>query len=704
MDGGTSFTFGRYQLNVESLELLRDGHAVGVPPKTFDVLVLLIKNRHRVVSKEEILKGLWRDAFVSDDSVSQCISSLRKALGDDSTEPAFITTVPRRGYRFIAAVTEAAPPSLQGAPEPAPAPLPVTPTPVAVAPPEAPRRMLPWRALAAAAASVGVGILIGLGLGREAPRPLRMNLQAPLGSTMVSGAVLSPDGTMAAFVAEDRAQGRRLWVTRLDGGEPRALPGTEGAAQPFWSPDSRVVAFFAAAALKKVSVDSGLPQTLAAVSLVPAGAAWNYGSILFAGFRSTINVLPDTGGPILPLTTIDVKAGDLAHEWPEFLPGGDGAFLYSIDSSNPDRAGTYVGSTRGGTPRRLLPDQHAIYAPPGYLVYVRDQTLMAQRFDSSSLEVEASPIVIGGNVAAPSIRNGAMLSAAPGLLAYGGGMTGGRLLWLDRTGQQDGAPVATDLHNPVAVPGTDHLLVDGNGVSLVDLPRGTTTRLVADGSTPIPSPDGRRVLFNAARSGGISDLYVRTIGSDDDELLLTTGENKLANDWTRDGRFVVFASRNARTGRDLWLLPMTGERTPVPFSVAPGNEIQAQVSPDGRWIAYASNETGAWQVYVQSFPKAGSKRAVSPGGGAKPQWRDDGRELYYLAPDRALMAAPVGAGGDVGRPQPLFQTPVIADLSTYRSQFTVAPGGQRFLFDAADPESAREPVTVLVNWMALANR
>ncbi len=691
----TSYLFDRFRVNVDSLELLRDGQRIALPPKTFDVLVLLVANRHRVLSKEEILKTVWREAFVSDDSLSQCISSLRKTLGDDSSEPAFIATAPRRGYRFIAPVTEEplSPPAILSVDErPSPTPRAA----IASAPRQPRGRWLVAAIVALAAAAAGLAA--GMALNRGITKPLRMNLQPPLGVVLTSGAMLSPDGSMAAFVAEDRASARRLWVAPLTGGEPRALAGTEGAAQPFWSPDSRFLGFFASGALKTIEVSSGPPRTIAPIDLVPAGASWSGDWIVFAGFRSSINAVAAAGGAIRAVTTVDTELGDRAHEWPEFLPGRGERFLYSVDSADPERTGTYIGSIDSNTPKRLIADQHAIYAPPGYLVYVRDETLIARRFNAASLEVGPATVTIAGNVTAPSIRNGAVVSAAQGLLSFGGGMAGGRLVWLDRAGQQVSTTHASDVHSPALLPESEQVLVDGNGVWLVDLKRGTTTRLIADGSTPVASPDGSRFVFNAVRGGNINDLYVRTLGGNDDELLLRTAENKLPNDWTRDGRYLVYASRHARTGRDLWLLPMIGDHTPIPFSVAPGNEIQAQVSPDGRWIAYASNESGSWQVYVQSFPKPGNKRAVSPGGGAKPVWRADGDELFYLAPDRTLMAAPVDARGDVGRPEALFQTSVVADLSTYRSQYAVTPDGRRFLFDTADPASARSPITMLVNW------
>jgi hypothetical protein len=403
------------------------------------------------------------------------------------------------------------------------------------------------------------------------------------------------------------------------------------------------------------------------------------------------------------VTNLDVKAGDRSHEWPRFLPGGKGRFLYSVDSSDPERAGTYIGSLRGESSRRILSAQHGIYSD-GYLLFLQEHTLMAQRFDVTGESLEGGPVALAGDIMLPSTRNDATLSVAPGLLAYGGGTVGGQLRWLDRSGRQLEVLAITDRHSPALLSGQDQVLVDGNGVWLVDLHRGTSTRLIADGTYPIPSPDGERVVFSATRHGGRGDLFVTSIGRNRDELLLATAEHKLPNDWTRDGRYVVYATRNPATGWDLWLMPMDGDRTPVPFSTDPGNQFQAQVSPDGRWIAYASDESGAWQVHVQTFPRGGNKRVVSPNGGGKPQWRADGRELYYLAPDRMLMAVPVGVSGDLGIPRSLFVAPIVADLGTYRSQFVPTQAGQRFLFDASDAAAARQPITLLVNWIERLNQ
>ena len=722
---GTRYAFGPFELNVESAELLREGRQVPLTPKAFDVLVFLLRQRQRVVTKDEIFKAVWRDTIVSDDSLSQAISSLRKALGDISTEPVFVATIPRRGYRFIAAVTplDPIPLTLAVAPTLTPVLQPSAAEPVASAssasgsagwpaaspvgsssaPParvSAWSARLAWVAVGAGALGIAATLLITAMTGRASSgRPYRLNLQPPLGLEMTSGAVLSPDGLQAVYAAEGRGSVRRLWLTPLAGGEPAAIPGTDGATQPFWSPDGRSVGFYAGGAIKTVQLPGGPVQTLAGAASVPAGISWSDGLIAFAGFRSSINAVKDSGGDAYPITVVDVKAGDRAHEWPAFFPDGSGRFLYTVVSYAEARAGTWGASLDGTvTPRRLIPEPHAIVAAPDHLLFVRDQVLMAQRFDLKNAALVESPRPIAGNAVLPTVRNGGAISAAAGLLAYGGGMTGGHLVWLDRTGQAAANTVATDLHNPSPLPKGEGMLTEGNGVWLLDLVRDTTTRLVADGSTPIASPDGTQFVFNAARTGGVNDLYLSALETRGDSLLLASDENKLPQDWTRDGRFLVYVSRNVRTGRDIWVLPMTGEHKPFAFSRERGNEIQAQVSPDGRLIAYASNEAGSYQVYVQAFPGGGAKRAVSPGGGAKPQWRADGRELFYLSPNRTLMAVPVGAGGEIGRPQPLFQAPIVADLNTYRSQFVPSADGRRFLFDATEPSAAREPVTVLVNW------
>jgi Tol biopolymer transport system component len=247
-----------------------------------------------------------------------------------------------------------------------------------------------------------------------------------------------------------------------------------------------------------------------------------------------------------------------------------------------------------------------------------------------------------------------------------------------------------------------------SGIWLLDLERDVRNRIVPDGSMPMWSPDGETVAFGSYRGAGVFDLYLRRFaGKNEDEPLLHTDESKFVNDWTRDGRYIVFASSNAKTGEDVWLLPTFEPRRPIPYLRTEFNEIQSRVSPDGRWLAYTSNESGSWEVYVQSFPVPGAKQVISIRGGAEPVWRRDGRELYYLAADRTLMAVDVSTMGTrlkVGRPMPLFRPPVSGGLNTYRSHYAVTSDGKRFVIDALDSERTQESITVISNWTSLIPR
>jgi dipeptidyl aminopeptidase/acylaminoacyl peptidase len=260
--------------------------------------------------------------------------------------------------------------------------------------------------------------------------------------------------------------------------------------------------------------------------------------------------------------------------------------------------------------------------------------------------------------------------------------------------------------NPVLSPGGDQVAATGRdnqaGVWLVDVSRDVSTRIIPDGSLPIWSPDAGSVAFTANRPAGVGDIYIRPVrGHGDEELVLHSPELKVVNDWSRDGRFLVFTSTNQHFKQDLWLLSMTGDRKAIPYLQSGFSQIQAQVSPDGRWLAYASDESGRWEVYLQSFPTPGEKRTVSVGGGGEPKWRADGRELFYVRADKNLMAVEVPSGNPLegfSEPRVLFTVPVVGDTSTYRSRYTVNTHGDRFLFNAID-DVAQVPITVLVNWL-----
>jgi DNA-binding winged helix-turn-helix (wHTH) protein/Tol biopolymer transport system component len=712
-----AYEFGPFRIEVELCQLLRGGEAVPLTPKAFDTLLTLVRRRDHVVDRDELMKIVWPDSFVSEDSLTQSISVLRRALGDVSNQPEFIVTIPRRGYRFIAPVTEIpqaeridvdalqshARMLIDGEHQPA----------------QVGTSQRKWigisivASLLAASATIGRALLVGTP--PPAAGPLRFAVNAPPTTKIVSGGVLSPDSHYLAFVAEHESGIPQIWVRALESTDSHALPGTEGAFRPFWSPDSRLIGFFANGTLKKVDLNGNPPQTIANVAPSPAGGSWSTnGTILFADRLSALYSVSAAGGASTPVTRLDPSAQERRHRWPQFLPDGQ-HFLYSVVSENPDREGTYVGSLSSGERVHVLDGwSPAVYAPPGYLVYVRDRVLLAQPFDVSQLRLTGGPSTIAGNVSPPLMTNGSVISAARGdLLAFGGPARKEHLVWFGRAGQQLGIIEAPGLlQNPALSPDQKQILAqsdDGprSGVWLADLEGGGQSQIAANGSVPLWSPDGARIAFTSGKIAGIDDIFVRSAENDGkEELLLQTPATKHVHDWSPDGRYLVYVDTNPRTKIDLWLLPMFGARKPIPFLRTPANEMQAQVSPDDHWIAYASDESGVWEVYVQPFPAQGGVRhTISVGGGSEPQWRRDGRELFYLAADHTLMAVDVTPGGTwrAGRPKALFRTRV-PEGAMPRNHYAVTADGQRFVIESKDEADDQDLMTVFVNWAAALKR
>jgi DNA-binding winged helix-turn-helix (wHTH) protein/Tol biopolymer transport system component len=723
----SQFQFGPFRIDPAARQLWREDQLVPLNTRVFDTLLVLVRHHDRVVEKDELMKAVWPDTFVSEDSLTQSVWALRRALGDHSSQPSFVATVPRRGYRFVAAVTTGAagPPrpavetngtgrTTDAAPAAAAAGVPSSP---AVWPR---RHSLVWASAAAVSALAIAGVVV-FGFNRDAERPrgaaVRTVVAAPPGTSIVSGAVVSPDSRYLALVAQDDDSGRiQLWVRTLETGETRAIAGTEGAARPFWAPTSAALGFFANGRLRTVALTGDAPRTIASVGINPGGASWGSGGvILFAGARTGLQSVAETGGRITPVTRLDSSHRERAHRWPAFLPDGQ-RFIYTVVSADTDRAGTYLGSLAGGTPARLfdVPTAFATYAPSGHVLYVRDVALMAQRFDVSSATLRGAPVVVAAHVAAPDFLNGAFVSGSDaGLLAFGGGRSGGRLTWVDRAGKPLGdIDSPTLLHNPTLSDDERHLLADTSGelnselrgVWRIDLERGTQHRLLR-GGIGLWSPDAQQVAY-ATGEGGVSDIFLTSAsGPDTGKVLLRSPDSKGLNDWSRDGRYLVYISTSLETKSDLWILPTAADAKPAPYLRTQFEELQGQVSPDGRWLAYTSDESGRWEVYVQSFPTPGTKFVISNGGGGEPQWRADGRELFYMALDHTLMAVPVTPGGAwrSERPVPLFRAPVAGDITRYRTRYQVAANGQRFLLDSFVQDGSQE-VTLVVNWPSLGRK
>jgi Tol biopolymer transport system component len=557
-------------------------------------------------------------------------------------------------------------------------------------------------------AVVTTGLLVRGTLGSPERRSLRFSIGAP-GSARFLGGSLSPDGAWVAVVAEGDGPGvTRLWLKPLDaqGGSPRVVPESEGAARPFWSPDGQWVGFFANGRLKKVSVDGGPVQTLASFTGPrPSGGAWGPdGTILYASYMSGIMALPPAGQAPQKLTALNPDGRDIGHRWPHFT--GDGRhFVYTVVSIDVERAGTYLASLDSPERTRLVPVQGAIWAEPGYLVYVRDGLLMAQRVDVARGEVTGSPFTLSGEAQAPGATNEASLSvSANGLLAFSAASSRrARLEWVSRSGQPLSIVQApTNLYNPSLSPDRRTLMAGtGRDIWLVDLERNAPTRM-GPGNTTSFSPDGLRVAFTSGPGGGLSELHIRdAVGATDSRLLLSSPDNKIVTAWSPDGRFIVYCAMDPSNQWDIWAVDANEAAAPTRVLATPFNECQGHVSPDGRWLAYSSDESGTSEIYVQAFPAGGSKRAVSVGGGSEPQWRPDGRELYYVAADGTLTSVQFDptTGTPVQHPVPLFRIPLeVAELNTRRNHYVVGDRGQRFLVSSVDAE--RDSFGVLLDWTA----
>jgi Tol biopolymer transport system component len=582
------------------------------------------------------------------------------------------------------------------------------------------RSRLLWATAGALAATVALSV--GLWL-RPQPQPqvLKLSLLPPEKTALGDPVAISPDGRRVAFTAG--VQGRLLlWVRPLDSLEAQPLAGTEGAILPFWSPDSRFLGFFAQGKLKKIEVAGGPAQTLCDAGAA-AGGAWNRdGVIAFAPARTGgLYRVSAAGGLPAPLTTLNQADNETSHRWPYFLPDGR-RFLYFARSGQRDKYGVFAASLDApgskDAKRVLVGDSMALYAPPGFLLFLRESTLMAQRFDAGKLEFSGDPFPVAERASrSPLIGFGAFSASATGVLAYRSGAAATtQLTWFDRAGKTLGMLGPPGSYTYVRLSPDEKRVVVANPESpgsaadlwLFDLARGDSTKFTFHPGTdwaPVWSPDGTRIAFASDRDG-IQNIYQKLAsGAADEEPLLKTGDIKFPADWSRDGRFLVYESISSKSLRDLWVLPLEGDRKPIPFLLTEFVETQARFSPDGRWIAYASEEAGAPEVYVQPFPASGGKWKVSTSGGANPEWRGDGKEMFYLAADRKLMAVDIKVGGtkdrpalEVGTPRPLFQTSGSGLLNLY-NHYAVTRNGQRFLITSLKEEAASAPITVVVNWL-----
>ena len=576
------------------------------------------------------------------------------------------------------------------------------------------------RRVASFGAGAGIGALVAAGVFRSLVGPglplpqLRVQVTTPATASSLQFA-LSPDGRYLAFVASGDGP-PRLWVRPLAEVGARPIAGTEGAKYPFWSADSRSIGFFVPGTLYRVSVAGGAPQKLAATPN-GVGGAWNAdGTILFAGGSSfPLSRVSASGGTPSPVTRLD--EGHAGHRFPQFLPDGQRFLFYA--SGEPDRSGVYLASLSHGQSKRLTAaDSAAAFLAPDWVVFVQQHSLIARRLDMSREELTGDPVTLADHVDAEITGLGGFSVSSIGHVAFRtGGPRRSRLIWRDRTGKvldAAGEPDASELSFPELSPdgqrvAAQRTLNSNVDVWVHDLVRGGLVRLTQDPANdqlPVWSPDGRRIAFSSNRAGH-NNLYVRMAdGSGRDELLVDTANNKQPQSWSADGRFLLYYEIDPTTQRrDLWSLDVTSNERLV-VAHARADERAGQFSPDGRWVAYETNESGQFEVVVQSFPEPTSSRPVSTRGGTHPRWSSDGQEIYFISAELKLMSASVGtARGNqnptlqVGKPVALFPVRVVGGIVTefVKAQYAVSRDG-RFLMNEPAEESADVPITLLLNW------
>ena len=535
-----------------------------------------------------------------------------------------------------------------------------------------------------------------------------------------SAPAISPDGRRLAFVAQESSGKSLLWVRPLNSLIAQSLAGTEDARQPFWSPDSRFIGFFASGKLKKVDASGGPPQTLCEVGPGTFGGTWNQnGAIIFAEGIQPLLTVPAAGGQPRAATALDSSRQEREHLFPHFLPDGR-HFLYLALSAKRENGGTYVGSLDSKDAKRLLGMASEVnYAPPGYLLFVSDGTLMAQPFNTSRLSLSGEPFPIAEQVLSNPVFGDAMFSASEsGVLAYRGGAFSGKtqLTWFDRTGKQLGivGPPGEYL-NPELSPDGKRVAVEQKSAQghrdiwLLELSGGAATRFTfnpVDEYYPIWSPDGSHIVFASDREGSYG-LYLKpSSGVGSEELLLKSATEVAPFSWSSDGRFIVYRFFGTKGHVEEWGLPMSGDRKP--FALLRSEEFSyayAKLSPDGRWVAYMTNESGRNEIDIQTFPKPGGKWQVSDAGGIYPRWSRDGKELFYLAPDGKLTALTVKGDSalEAGVPTALFETHMVGgprNVVGFRQQYDVASGSQRFLINVPVAEETSSPITLVLNWTA----
>ena len=732
--GPRAVKFGTFELDLAAGELRKNGSKVRLQEQPFRLLTFLVQRPGDLVSREELREKLWpADTYVDfDNSLNTAASKLREALGDSAASPRFVETLPRRGYRFIAPlerhgqvgdVASSVPPTPAELKTPAQQVL------------HASLRRARLRQLALAAALVvAVGLVVVLGLRSPPPAkeaPLRRFALVPpvaVSTTdFTTNLAISPNGRHIAFAAAG-AKGK-LWVQDLDQQQPRAIAGTAGARWPFWSPDSDFIGFAAGAELKKISVQGGVAIRVCELpGLGFFGGSWSADGelIVFSSGNPALSVVlfevPARGGTANRL--VSAEESEQSSAWmqatPHFLPSeaGDRVLLFSSSSAGgTGGSNVMVQDLKAGRRELLGPGFAAVYSPSGHLVYRSAPFaygLWALPFSLDTLKATAEAFPIAQNSRSPTV-------ATDGTLVYldssGSLQRQRQLVWLNRSGDKIGEIGLPPEWISNAALSPDGRLVafqamEGSNwdIWVWDITRAVKTRLTTapevDG-VPIWAPAGEQVAFPSNRAGNY-DIFLRQAdGSGAAKVLVATPRNEALTDWSREGKYLLYWRDDPETGADLWYLERNEDGSawePHPFLHTPFNQRAAKFSPDGRYVAYVSDESGQWEVYARPFPEGSSQSTVSSNGGTQPRWSRDGKELFYVE-GSTLMAVSVSSGAtfSVSPASRLFEHANLTDgagTASYPRYDVSADGRQFILPERVDlgEEAPKPSIRVVQNW------
>ena len=555
---------------------------------------------------------------------------------------------------------------------------------------------------------------------REAPRAadvIQFTIPPPEESLFanIPQFAVSPDGRHVAFVATSTGA-PMLWIRSLDTVSARLLPGTDQVSYPFWSPDSRAVAFFAGGKLKKVQVAGGPPAVISDEAS-GRGGTWNGDNIILFGPLDSgpIQRVSAGGGTPTAATTLDTAQNENAHGWPYFLPDGR-HFLYLSMGGGQRPSEVKLRSLDSNEVTSIVATDSNVAYGSGHLVFWRDGSVMAQPFDIDARQLKGDPFPVAEPVAHAAPRASFSVSTT-GVLVYsrGGTPTLTRLTWMDRTGRQLGTVGDPSQYFNITLSPDERRvaasLVPNIGgdrdIWVIDLARAVSSRLTFEPGVdagPAWSPDGSRIAFSSNRSTGKGLYQMSSSGEGQAQLLMKMPGVSLPTDWSRDGRLILYSITASKTGGDLWIVPVLGDAKPYPLLQTTFNETNGEFSPDVRWIAYSSDESGHEEVYVQPFPPTGATYQISRIGGTQPMWRGDTKELYFLMRDGTMMSATINTAGgfNAGIPKALFASGVTNFAN--RHQYAVTRDGKRFLIVAAQQGSSSPSLTVVMNWPVSAAR